>query len=108
MLLCFLVFCVVVFGGVRVARSLVLYICFVDRCLFFCIFSFGHCVVCPFVFFSFLCCGICWGPCCFVFLVFCIVVFGGVRVALLFSFLCCALWFVGLCSVSLDCTFDFL
>ena len=27
-----------VFSGVRVTRSLVLYICFVDRCLFFCIF----------------------------------------------------------------------
>jgi len=35
-----------VFSGVRVTRSLVLYICFVDRCLFFCTFSFGHCVVC--------------------------------------------------------------
>jgi hypothetical protein len=34
------------------------------------------------------------------FLVFCVVVFGGVRVALFFSFLCCALCFVGLCSVS--------
>ena len=29
-----------------VTRSLVLYICFVDRCLSFCTFSFGHCVVC--------------------------------------------------------------
>ena len=35
-----------VFSGVRVTRSLVLYVCFVDRCLFFCTFSFGHCVVC--------------------------------------------------------------
>ena len=35
-----------VFSGVRVTRSLVLYVCFVDRCLFFCIFSFGHRVVC--------------------------------------------------------------
>jgi hypothetical protein len=35
-----------VFSGVRVARSLVLYVCFVDRCLYFCTFSFGHCVVC--------------------------------------------------------------
>jgi len=26
--------------------SLVLYVCFVDRCLSFCTFSFGHCVVC--------------------------------------------------------------
>jgi hypothetical protein len=31
---------------VRVPRSLVLCVCFVDRCLFFCTFSFGHCVVC--------------------------------------------------------------
>ena len=37
-----------VFSGVRVTRSLVLYVCFVDRCLAFCIFSFGHCVVCSF------------------------------------------------------------
>ena len=35
-----------VFSGVRVARSLVLYVCFVDRCLSFCTFSFDHCVVC--------------------------------------------------------------
>ena len=35
-----------VFSGIRVARSLVLYVCFVDRCLFSCPFSFGHCVVC--------------------------------------------------------------
>ena len=35
-----------VFSGVRVNRSLVLYVCFVDRCLSFCPFSFGHCVVC--------------------------------------------------------------
>ena len=34
-----------VFSGVCVTRSLVLYICFVDRCLSFCPFSFGHCVV---------------------------------------------------------------
>jgi hypothetical protein len=27
-------------------RSLVIYVCFVDRCLSFCTFSFGHCVVC--------------------------------------------------------------
>jgi hypothetical protein len=31
------------FIGVRVTRSLVLCACFVDRCLFFCTFSFGHC-----------------------------------------------------------------
>jgi hypothetical protein len=35
-----------VFSGVRVSRSLVLYVCFVDRCLSFCTFSFCHCVVC--------------------------------------------------------------
>jgi hypothetical protein len=37
----------VVFSGVRVTRSLVLCVCFVNRCLSFCNFSFGHCVVCP-------------------------------------------------------------
>jgi len=36
-----------VFSGVRVTRSLVWYVCFVDRCLSFCTFSFDHCVVCP-------------------------------------------------------------
>ena len=35
-----------VFNGVRFTRSLVLCVCFVDRCLSFCTFSFGHCVVC--------------------------------------------------------------
>ena len=35
-----------VFSGVRVTPSLFLYACFVDRCLSFCTFSFGHCVVC--------------------------------------------------------------
>jgi hypothetical protein len=35
-----------VFRGVCVTRSLVLCVCFVDRCLSFCTFSFGHCVVC--------------------------------------------------------------
>ena len=34
-----------VFSGVRVIRSLVLCVCFVDCCLSFCPFSFGHCVV---------------------------------------------------------------
>ena len=34
-----------VFSGVRITWSLVLCVCFVDR-LSFCIFSFGHCVVC--------------------------------------------------------------
>jgi hypothetical protein len=33
-------------NGVRVTRSLVLCVYFVDRCLSFCTFSFGHCVVC--------------------------------------------------------------
>jgi hypothetical protein len=33
-------------SGVSVTQSLVLCVCFVDRCLFFCTFSFGHCVVC--------------------------------------------------------------
>ena len=35
-----------VFSGVRVTRCLVLYVCFVHRCLSFCTCSFGHCVVC--------------------------------------------------------------
>ena len=35
-----------VFSGVRVTRSLVLCVCFVDRYLSFCTFSFGHCVIC--------------------------------------------------------------
>jgi hypothetical protein len=35
-----------VFSEVRVTRSLVLYVCFVDRCLSLCTFSFGHCVDC--------------------------------------------------------------
>ena len=34
------------FNGVRVTRSLVLCVCFVDHCLSFYPFSFGHCVVC--------------------------------------------------------------
>ena len=34
------------FSGIRVTRSLVLCVYFVDRCLSFCTFSFGHCVVC--------------------------------------------------------------
>ena len=34
------------FSGVRVTRSLVLYVCFVDRSLSFSTFSFVHCVVC--------------------------------------------------------------
>ena len=35
-----------VFSGVQVTRSLVLYLCFVDRCLSFCTLSLGHFVVC--------------------------------------------------------------
>ena len=35
-----------VFSGVRVTRCFVLCVCFVDRCLSFCPFSFGHCAVC--------------------------------------------------------------
>ncbi len=34
-----------VFSEVQVTQSLVLCVCFVDRCLFFCPFSFGHCAV---------------------------------------------------------------
>jgi hypothetical protein len=40
-----------VFSGVT--RSLVLYVCFVDRCLYFCTFSFGHCVVCSYSIYGF-------------------------------------------------------
>ena len=35
-----------VFNGVRVTQSLVLCVCFVDRCLSFFTFSYGHYVVC--------------------------------------------------------------
>ena len=42
-----------VFNGVRVIPSLVLYVCFVDRCLSFWIFSFGHCGVCSFSIYGF-------------------------------------------------------
>ena len=35
-----------VFSGVRVTRFLVLYVCFVYRCLSFCTFALGHRVVC--------------------------------------------------------------
>ena len=38
------------FSGVRVTRSLVLCVWFVDRCLSFCNISFGHCVVCSSVY----------------------------------------------------------
>ena len=33
-------------SGIRITRSLVLCVCFVDRCLYFCTFSFGHYVLC--------------------------------------------------------------
>jgi hypothetical protein len=42
-----------VFSGVRVTRSLVLYVCFVDRCLSFCTLSFGLCVVCSSLIYGF-------------------------------------------------------
>ena len=34
------------FYRLLVTRSLVLYVCFIDHCLSFCAFTFGHCVVC--------------------------------------------------------------
>jgi hypothetical protein len=42
-----------VISGVRVTRSFVLCVCFVDRCLSFCTFPFGHCVVCSFSIYGF-------------------------------------------------------
>jgi hypothetical protein len=42
-----------VFSEVRVTWSLVLCTCFVDPCLSFCTFSFGHCLVCPFSIYRF-------------------------------------------------------
>jgi hypothetical protein len=42
-----------VFSGVRVSRSLVLYVCFVDHCFSFSTFSFGHCVVCSSLIYGF-------------------------------------------------------
>ena len=65
--------------------------------------------------FSFLCCGIWWGSVVLIFLVFCVVVFGGGSVLLiflvfcvvvfggargahLFSFLCCGIWGGPWCS----------
>ena len=89
------------------------------------------------IFFSFLCCVIWWDPCwssfqfsvlCYlvgsllvIFLVFCVVVFGGIRVGHLFSFLCLVFCFLYLRQVSclsnvvdgsglfiLDCPFGFL
>jgi hypothetical protein len=43
-----------VFSGVRVTRFLALCVCFVDRCLYLCTFSFGHCVVCSSLIYGFL------------------------------------------------------
>ena len=40
------------FSGIRFTRSLVLCVCFVDRCLSFCPFSIGHNVVCPAIYVS--------------------------------------------------------
>jgi len=42
-----------VFSGVRVTRSFVLCVCFVDRCFSYCTFSFGHCVVSSFSIYGF-------------------------------------------------------
>ena len=42
-----------VFSEVRGTRSLVLCVCFVGRCLSFCLFPFGHCVVCSSSFYGF-------------------------------------------------------
>ena len=36
-----------VFSGISATRSSVLCVCFIERCLFFCPFSFGHCFVSP-------------------------------------------------------------
>ena len=35
------------FSGVHVTQYLALYVCFVDRCLSICTFSFDHCIFCP-------------------------------------------------------------
>jgi hypothetical protein len=42
-----------VFSGVRFTRSSALYVYFVDRCLSFCTFSFGYCVVCSSLIYGF-------------------------------------------------------
>ena len=39
-----------VFSGTRVARPLVLYVCFLDRWFSFCTFSFRHCGVCSLIY----------------------------------------------------------
>ena len=38
---------------VRITRSLVLWVCFAGRCLSFCTFSWGHCVVCSWSIYGF-------------------------------------------------------
>ena len=53
-----------VFSGVRVIRSLVLCVMFVDRCLSFCPFSVDHCVVCLFLLAIVLSVFFCWPLCC--------------------------------------------
>ena len=52
-----------VFSGVRVTRSLVLYVCVVDRCSSFCTSSFGHCVVCSSSFGHCVVCSSSFGHC---------------------------------------------
>jgi hypothetical protein len=52
------------FNGVRVTRSLLLCVCFVDRCLSFCPFPFDHFVVCPSIYGFWLPFGIFWPFCC--------------------------------------------
>ena len=42
-----------VFSRVRVSQSLVLCVFFENRCLSFCTFSFGHCVVCSSLIYGF-------------------------------------------------------
>ena len=42
-----------VFRGVRVTRSLVLCVCFLNNCVSFCPFAFSHRVVCPFSIYGF-------------------------------------------------------
>jgi hypothetical protein len=44
-----------VLSGVRVTRSLVLCVCFIDRCLSFCLLSFCHCVLFSYIY-------NCWFP----------------------------------------------
>ena len=45
--------CITLWFRVRVTRSLDVCVCFVDRCLPWCPFSFGHCVVCPLLIYGF-------------------------------------------------------